>query len=67
MRTPVIIRTPFLSAEQVAEHIGVPAYRVKQLKRLADSILAGSANGKSTKKGAAIKKRAAKTSRIRKK
>jgi hypothetical protein len=70
MRTPAIIRTPFPTAEQVAERIGMSRSRLKEILQLADSIIAKRqpvTNHKDTKRSAASKKRAVKTSRFKKK
>ena len=61
MRTPSIITTPFPTAEETAQVLGVPPARTRWLIRLAEQIVerrkqaASAASGK--KRNAAVRKR----------
>ena len=70
MRKPAIIRTPLLTTEEVAKSMGMPRSRVKEILKLADSIIAkrqAETNHKDIKRSAASKRSAARTSRVTKK
>ncbi|SPF56032.1 hypothetical protein SBA4_7670005 [Candidatus Sulfopaludibacter sp. SbA4] len=70
MRTPAIIRTPPLTAEELARRMGMPRSRVKEIFDLADSIVAKwppEWKRKDTKRSASNKKRATKTTGVKKK